>query len=486
MKNMQLFTVFLLFSVVAVSYTKDRYNNEVDQHKIDDACEKHWVVPFSLYKGVAYNSFSNDCQLQPLSCNIFGKEFSIQDIFLASKLANDNKIRNANIAPLSPVRPNGSTQPFGNYRTDQYLATLAPTKVNINAEQQLVAANVGMAYNFFWDAQESVVGSIGINVPIKSQLHIMDLSFSGGTLLFQNLPAGGDLAQTLLTQFFKDYLDIRDFFDSAVLKSKGLAFYNRQRRTGLGDVSLYCLADWGAYFNYMDALQVGLNVVLPSGNKRKGDTIWEIELGNGGAAQFEGSLTMLFATPSPVFNPAVRLVGQISTPFSALRRIPKLRQQINDADSLQPRVLISEFEDLLVPMQTFRGNYYVDPFSAYDSSVLEFADLAVSSRIRYGSQFLISIGNYFYDVMNLGFRLGIFYDFMHKGSDNITTLCDAPYLFNSSLLEQNTNERFHRLGWNLTYKFDNLVELNVGSQHILAGCNISRLHEFYMSLIAVF
>ncbi|MCA9770715.1 hypothetical protein KC460_05080 [Candidatus Dependentiae bacterium] len=487
MKNTRLLTVCIVLAAGGFSYTRDMRVNVFKPNIIDDPMEKRWIAPVSLYKGLAYNGFGNDNQLRPLSCVIFGKEFTIQDIFLASKLSNDNKMRNANIDALNPIRPGGSSNvPFGNYRSDQYLAALAPTKVNIEAEQRNLCTNLGVTYNFFWDKEETVVGSIGANVPIKSSLHLMDLDFSEGTLLFQNLPLGDDTAQTLLTQFFKDFINVKDFFERAVLGSKGLKFHNRQRKVGVGDVSIYCLADWGHYLDYMDALQLGVNVVLPSGNKRKGDKVWEVELGNGGAVQVEGSVTMLFNSPSPVFNPVVRLAGQVSVPLTAPRRVPKLRKQANDPTSVTPRVLIREFEDLLVPIETFRGYYHLDPFEEYDSSVLEFADLAVKTRVRYGSQFLISVGNYFYNVMNLGLRFGAFYDFMHKGKDSICTVCDSPRLFNTCLLEERTNQRFHRFGWNMTYKFDNMVEINTGSQHILAGRNIPRTHEMYISVVAVF
>lgn len=460
-------------------------NNALNCSDIDRIEDKRWVAPTSLYAGLAYNGYGDNSQLRSLSCVIFGQSFTIQDIFLLARLSNENKMRIANIPPLAPVRPDLSNQAFGRYRTDQYLAAVAPICVNIDPELRELTGNLGIAYRFFWDCEECLIGSVGVNVPVRSVLHIMSLDFTGGTLFFQNLPLGGNIAQTTLTQFFKDFIDINDFFQRGVLCSKGLEFHERQRRTGIGDISLYTTIDWAQYFDCMDALQLGLNFVLPSGNKPNADKVWEVLLGNGGAFQVEGSLTMLFNSPLAVFNPAIRLVGQVSAPFNSLRRVPKLRIQNQGPAVDDGRIQIGQFDDLVAPIATFR-TFYVDTFRECDSTVAEFADLAIPTRTRYGSRFMVSVGNYFYNVMNLGLRLGIFYDYMMKGKDSVCTVCNPSSLFNTCLLEERTKERFHRVSWNLTYKFQNLVELNIGSQHIIAGRNVPRLQELYVSFIAVF
>ena len=130
--------------------------------------------------------------------------------------------------------------------------------------------------------------------------------------------------------------------------------------------------------------------------------------------------------------------------------------------------------------------YYIDPFEEIDSTVPLFADEAVCRKIKRGSQFLVGIGNYFYNVFNLGFRLGIFYDFTHKRKDKITVQCKNAKNFKPERLEKNFDARSHRFGWNLTYKSEALLELNIGSQHILSGKNIMQLHEIFASIIATF
>lgn len=447
----------------------------------DTTEQKHYLAPLQWYSNVAYNAFGNDYQDVPLARYVFCKDFTIQDVFLLANLSNSNLMRNADIPANPPVRPGGNTAPFGNFQSDQYLSHLAPVNVNIVAEQREENANIGLSYRRAMCDSECTFYSIGFNIPIVSALHLMDLHFSNGDLAFENLPLGLGISQTVLGQFFNDFIDMRDFFDRAVLQPKGLTFLERQRKIGVGDISLYGTVEKVGVNQYLDVAQAGLNLVLPSGNKQQGDTVWEIELGNGGAVQLEASLALFFSTPSSWVNPVVRLAGQVSPPFTALRRIPALRQQLSS-----PRILITSFNDLIDPIATFRGNYYVDTFEKFDSSVPYFSDLAVKARIRYGARFLISVGNYFYNVFNSGFRFGVFYDFMHKSRDKVCAI-DNSHLFNNGLIEARTQQKFHRFGWNLSRVCcDSNVEISVGSQHIFAGRNVAKTQEAFVSLTVAF
>lgn len=475
MKNLQLLSKALIFLVLIASEIAIGNSEE-------NALCNSYLVPIQWYGNIAYDAFDQCSQEQPLARFIFGnQDFTIGDIFLLSKLSSQNLMRNANIDALEPVRPAGSIQPFGNYQSDQYIATLAQVKVNIEAEQRQQNINLGASYRRAINDAESAFLSIGFNIPIVSKLHLMDLYFTHGNLSFQNRPLGTNIAQTILAEFFKDYIDMRDFFERAILEPKKLTFLERQRKVGVGDISLYAALEKTELGCYLDDAQLALNLVLPSGNKQCGNKVWEIELGNGGAVQVEGSLALYFNTPSPLFNPVFRLVAQASAPFDAMRRVPAKREQVQS-----PRVLIANFDDLLAPIATFRGNYYVDPFQEYDASVLYFSDLSVKTRIHYGARALIGIGNYFYNLFKRDFRLGVFYDFMHKSRDHVCVL-DPSHVFDNELLEKNTNQRFHRFGWSLSHICcDPDVEFTIGSQHIIAGKNIARIQEAFVSMSIAF
>jgi len=121
----------------------------------------------------------------------------------------------------------------------------------------------------------------------------------------------------------------------------------------------------------VDGLQLGANVVIPSGGKKKGDKIWEVVLGNGGAFQAEFFAHALFKSSSNAFNPTIRIVGQVSAPFTSKERVPKIKKLASHSQIPIP--------DLIVPIQAFPG-FFVEPFEQPDTSVLHFADQAVSTR----------------------------------------------------------------------------------------------------------
>ncbi len=154
-----------------------------------------------------------------------------------------------------------------------------------------------------------------------------------------------------------------------------------------------------------------------------GTIVLQVVLGNGGAFQAEFFVHALFNSPSRTFNPTIRVIGQVSAPFTSRERIPKIKKLESQTEIPIP--------DLIVPIQAFQ-QYCVEPFSESDTTVLHFADQAVSTHRKLGSQVLIGIG------------------------------------------------------WDLSYKFNNMVELNIGSEHAIAGKNVPKHHEVFASVVAVF
>jgi hypothetical protein len=312
----------------------------------------------------------------------------------------------------------------------------------------------------------------------------MDLGFTDGSLFNQKYPEYQTVRENSVFQFYNDYINIYDFFTEAILAQKNLIFEPRQHKVGIGDISLFGLLDFEEVYKYLDDWQIGVNLVLPSGGKLKGNNVWEIVLGNGGAFQTDIFTNVIFSTESPIFNPTARFVVELSAPYIGIRRIP---QQIKNEMTAEAH----NVEGLIVVSPEIFNTYTVSPFDEYDTSVLWFADHAVDTRIKMGTQIMIGFGNYFYNFLTLGFRLGIFYDFLYKQKDTLTVKNKCSELlglckFNTKLLEDLTKEKAHRIGWNLTYKFENFVELNIGSQHIFAGTNMPQLNEYFISLIAVF
>jgi len=489
---------------------------------LNGAAERHWAFPISVYVDFANKAFDCNGNCEPLADFIFCPDIRVRDIFLLSRLSGDNvggrKIRNINPSPIKPANPNipylaaesiqlplpferedAQTQDeraleFGAFGSDQFIGLVAPTRIHFDAEQREYGANFGGAYRSRPWLCEKFVTVIGANLPLKTQVHNLDLIITEGTLsreIFTPSQTGATADRFMpLRMFYREFVSIEDFVIRAVLAPKGITYKPRQRKTGFGDLSIFAYIDAGLAFEHMDSLEIGMNFVLPTGKKADCDTLWDIELGNGGLFQCNWFINGIFNTCSNALNPSFRLAAEVSASSSRGSRMripqrhvnPTLRRfvaEIGDEDFGAPDV------DVIRPFPEF-NQYFVDPFNELDSLCAAFADEAVRARVKQGSRVLVGIGNYFYNVCIRGIRLGIFYDFMHKGSDEVDVLCvDRPERFVTSKVTDCTNESWHRLGWNLTNKFRDLCEVNFGSQHIVAGTNTPKVHEVFASVIFV-
>jgi len=444
---------------------------------------KHWAVAISGHYSWADETFRCDGCTDSIGNLLFGDPFTIQDVYLLSKLSFQNKIRRDNIdAQPTKERDAASPLPFGDFASDQFLNLLATTTVNIAANYHEAAVKFSGIYRFSLTHDQRLHAAFGVTLPVKKRAHEMDLSFVGGTLFTHAFVTSSNVRSNPLVHFTEWFSSVEDFFQRAVLQPKGLIFEPHQHKTGLGDLTLFGLLDFGGYSDHLDGFQVGLNIVFPTSNKQSGNQIWEVELGNGGAYQFDPFVNILVSTTSPVFNPTFKLAGEFSKKFAGSRRVPGLKSN----DVRKNIQAVSDLAPLFVPpiAQAYSG-YFVDPFQLYDSTVPFFADRASCATIKIGNKVIVGVGNYFYNAFNLGLRLGLFYDYTHKGSD---TICIDPACgtFNTCLLTGRTATRAHQLSWNLTYKFRSLVELSMGSQHVFSGINVPKCHDFFASLVLVF
>jgi len=456
------------------------------QSLLDNAIECHWAVPLDFHYEFATKGLNNCGHSTDLAQEIFNGWIILKDIYLFSKLSAANLI-NIDGVPRQPDRPDSppfSELPFGSYASDLYTTLLANLVFNLDAEFTELVGDVSVIYNFSNDSKK-MNGALGIIVPIKSRTHKLDFSFfsSDCTGLIKGPPVQTPFTKwDSLKDFFTNFSSLQDFFVREVLAPKNICFEQVQQKNGIGDISIFGLADVGNYFACLESWQIGANIVFPTGGKDSGTKIWQPVLGNGGAFQFEFYSQVLFRTSWNLFNPTFRLMGQISAPFKSCRRVPRcVSAKVEKIDDVSQTLI----DDLVIHPVLFYNYHVIDNYSFFDSSVKGFADHLAETRTRYGSRVICSVGNYFYNAFNLGFRLGIFYDYMHKRSDSVR-VTDTQGIFNTSVLEQNTNETMHTFGWNLTYKFKNMIELNIGSQNVFAGTNVAQINDFYASLILVF
>lgn len=451
--------------------------------------ERKWSIRLTLHSSVTSKGFDSNSQRQPLASALFGGTVALKDVYLLAKLSDNNLVRIDNSNPRVPERPQGSTDGFGSFESDQYLSLLANAELDANAESREFGCDVCASYRFFVGDKKQVSCIFGTIIPIKNRLHVFNLNVQGGSLFTQTFIAFGVVRATPLTQFSSDFTGLLDFFERGVLAEKDIAFKGRQRGMGFGDISLFGILDFAERFEHCDCLQIGMNMVLPTGRVGNQNIIFPISLGNG-ALQFDFFANVIFATKARMFNPAFHVVGNIAPSYPTQQRIPHIitntvRQQISDSDNLT--------EELSPPL-TYEG-YYVDPFSEFDTTVPAFANISFPVILHRANKVTFGVGNYFYDIFSSGLQLSIFYDIMHKDGDRFKldkkqckqasiTVSDGDLDFES--VYNISCERAHMLSWTLNYQFKNLVTLNMGSQHVIAGKNVAREHEFFVSFIAVF
>jgi len=452
---------------------------------------KSWVIQSIIYTQFAAQGFSEDSQVVPLSQAFLGEgDISLEDIYLVARLSNQNKIRIVNQDAGPFERPAGSSEGFGTFASDQFLALLADMSLGFDFESQEAGVKINGSYAFALDQEEKIQGSIGFLVPIRRILHIANSSLNNGKLLSVTSTQFNSFLHSSLTQFSRNYNSINDFFNREVLGSKGLSLKSRQALIGFGDISLFGLVELGKRFDLFDSLQAGINLVIPTGGcNNQTDAIFAPSLGSK-SVQFDFFINSIWKTRAPCFNPVVHFVGSIVPEYTTKERLPVYivnPSRVQIGDSSTERSESDFFNKLRFPV-VYRS-YYVDQFNEVDSTVPAFASNVFPVKVSTGGRVLFGFGNYSYDFFGTGFDVAIFYDIIHKKKDKIrlheeTSLSDVNVDFES--VESRSYEKMQAVSWKIGYQFSNFMELNVGSQHVLFGTNVARTNEIYLSFIALF
>ena len=177
---------------------------------LDQATTKRWALPITFNYAVATKGYKDCNNRVPLAQQVFRTScITIGDIFLLSKLAGENKIRRNNKDALQPERPQGDMSTFGCYESDQYIALLAPTKLNIDVEQRELLAHASAIYRCHVPCTRALVLAFGVDVPVKSLLHIMELQFCDNPL-FAESHEPGSMGETAKQEFQEDFDSLED------------------------------------------------------------------------------------------------------------------------------------------------------------------------------------------------------------------------------------------------------------------------------------
>lgn len=355
MKKKNISVIFLVFSIMCMlnpsARAGDIYHSNARHRFVVHAYQpsnnnngNRFAVPISAHYSFANRSFDDNNSKNSLSNLIFNKGFTIQDIFLFSKLSAQGKLSEAMAvgslglargnAPFAARMANQPDGPFGAYADDFYTTLLAPVNVTIDAEHRELAVDASFIYQFNISDWENVNGAVGFTVPIESRLHLMKLRLIGGKIHSGALSNLGRVDIQRLQfdtqqfrEFFSEFSSLNNFFERGILEPKGLTFDCRQRKTGFGDITAFGLLDFAGYSDYLDGMQVGVDLVFPSGGKPNPDTVWDLVLGNGGFFQADVFAHALFRTESKFLNPTLCLVGEFSASRSIRRRVPKQKKK---------------------------------------------------------------------------------------------------------------------------------------------------------------
>jgi hypothetical protein len=476
---------------------------------IEKAEKKHWAIPFRFYYSSADQGYDcNGCKSN-LATTIFGANpVTIADVYLFSKLSLQNKVRINNCNALAPNRgaipipgpgAGANAVPFGGFSSDLYTTLLAPADLSFDAEQTEFNFIPSIIFHYDFGVREQWAISGGIDIPIVSKMHTLSIGFTGTGGLFESayLPDTTQAANTL-NQFYTDFIDVTDFIAREVLGKKGIIFEPTQRKTGIGDVSIFVALE----YHGNPGVELGVAVVAPTASNGKNDVLWEPNLGID-SVQVNPFIQVLISTSVPYVNPFIRVAGEFTkSKTSANLRTPRLvtnpvRQQVQYVPGLDH--------------PAFFDQYYVDPFSEYDSSVALISKKACLKQ-EFGHRVIVGVGNYSYNFFNEDFRLGIFYDYMHKFRDKFgpgncdfcknidmcptsTTqmstnpcadLCLTSSQIDTCTLEQCSDQEAHIISANLTYKFNNFFELGFGGEFVIRGRNVASTKTGYIDLVIVF
>lgn len=447
-----------------------------------DNCTPSWAFNVTTRYSFTDGSYDACSQHAQLSGLIFGDAVQLRDIYLFAKLCDDNKVRVDNVPARAPLRGNVpvGTQGvvFGGFRNDLYTTLMAKSLLQFSMQSYEVGADFTFMHRFVWCDEQRIVPVLGFTFPIKSKLHEMDLDILGDSLFRQTSYSPDNThRQDSAKQFFRSYADVYDFVISEVFGAKGLFFDKSARKTGVGDITLFGHLDFAPCENMYNTFQLGLAIVVPSGGTANDAILWPPVLGNGGATQVDLYMHFIADTGCNVFNPSLRFAVEFSGPFKQYRRA--IQRKTNGSSTRQR---VASVRGLLAP-----GNFesfVVDPFDTDDSIVSLFGDASVRVKTRYGTKVLLGLGNYFYEAFYRKLRLGIFYEYMHKRSDVIS--CDNGSV-DTAAFSSNTNAFAHTLSWTLVYKNnDGMLEVGIGSQHIVAGANMPREHEGFLTVTVLF
>lgn len=420
---------------------------------------------------------------QNLSKLIFGQTtIHVKDILLASSLVGQGKLGNTDLAALQgnvPGDPANAQSTQANY----YLGILADQVIDFDTSYQDYIPALSYTRHF----KKSGV-KVGFHLPFKIRHHCLkltnDISQQNNSKL-QNIMRGysadgttpiAGLDADANLQFYEQYSSFEDFI-TQILAAKEISFNKEATVFGPSDVSVF--SNITIPTQYFDALVLGFNLQLPTGQKRDPNKLWPNDLGNGGFVEASMYGSFLWEVRR-FFNPYVHVSGTYVFKASVSRRVPVINTY--DGTELNGKVIppgatLAESlvlgDSLTLGLNNIAGG---NTFSQPDSTIRQFADTARKVEIHPGTRFFCRIGNSFKEFFSKRSFLDLYYDLCLKGKDHVGN-SNANGLLYTSVLTRNTSQVAHTLGLDYSYQFNSHYRLRVGGSYLFAGRNIQKIFD---------
>lgn len=452
---------------------------------VKKSARRRWAVPVTVNYSFGNNAFDCAGQDTDFATGLLGGAFTVADVSLFCRLSAENKVRIINKPALGFDRggiPITDGAPFGAYRDDLVSTLVAPIQIGFGADRQIFGCDVTGLYRWWFGPEDQFMLTTGITLPFKSIKYGFNPSFVGGSLYRDAFTAGQTKREDTGKQFFREYSSIEDFFIRGILGKKSITFNKSTQQSGIGDITLFSLIDCAQCFpKAVQLMQAGVALIVPSGGSINQDILFPATLGQGCFAA-DLFVNMLFNSSLQAFNPFIRGALEISAPFAFSGggvRVPLLVTQN------QTRVMVKNVPGLKtidVRLQNFE-DYWVDSFSEYDTTIPALSDNTVSAvSVRQGTQFVLGVGNYSYNVAYTKARLELLYSYMYRQANSVGGSVAG---VDTASLTQNSSAQSHTVSWSLSWP-GKIVDCFVGSEHVFAGQNVVRNNRLFIVCSATF
>lgn len=400
----------------------------------------------------AFDAHHNEVELDAM---IFGKEFTIGDVYLLSKLAKESKLQEA----ANPQDNSG------------WLATLSDAKIDIEAVQKCFRFGFNGSVTLPQHGNDGLKVILGFSLPFEYYEHSMDLDFPDS-----ELGANSVTTSSLHSVFLQNYGTVESFFYRDVIGLKGLVFKELQRGLGVGTTQLFALLDLSNYAHEkIEKMQVGVILGVPTGTEPDSSVVWPIERGSSNAVQL-GILSNITWAGNRYFNPffSCRILGNLASTVS--QRVPR-KYTFAANTSMATAGIINRSA---TTSGTSTGMLLNTAIDRYETDVPYFADTAIPVDRTLGARFDVKFGNSinYYDKL----ILNTWYYFHQRLGDKVKAAQGAPAgVYNFDVVTARTNQRTHSFGWDVAYPFGIDKAFSIGSQHAIRGKNSPRYHSVFVA-----